>query len=141
MAISKFTKIASVTILGSLGIGGVAAASFAGEIPLFTGTTGGIEQVVDTSTADTNPETSGDAAAITDSPASEASVASAASAASLASTASEASAASAASEASPASAASEASPASAASEASPASAASEASPVSAGSAASASSSD
>ncbi len=138
MVVSQFTKIASVTILGSLGIGGVAAASFAGEIPLFTGTTGGIEQVVDTSTADTNPETPGDAAPITDSPASEASVASAASVASLASTASEASAASAASEASPASAASEASPASAASEASPASGAS---PVSAGSAASASSSD
>lgn len=132
MAISKFTKIASVTILGSLGIGGVAAASFAGEIPLFTGATGGIEQVVETSTADNNPETSGDAAPITDSPESEASLASAASAASLASTASEASA---------TSAASEASPASAASEASPASAASGASPVSAGSAASASSSD
>ncbi len=144
MAISKFTKIATVTVLGSLGISGVAVTSFAGEMPLFAGASDASEQVVETSVPNTDQvtlESDTPEGIATVSAASDASPVSAASEASPVSAASDASPASAASDASPASAASDASPASAASEASPASAASGASPVSAGSAASASSSD
>lgn len=132
MASSKIIAIASVTILGSLGIGGVAVASSGGQIPLFAGLSNATEQETETSEPGTNQGVEGsETESETETP----------TGGSPDTDPAEVSPVSVASEASPVSAASEASPVSAASEASPVSATSEASPVSAASGASAPSSD